>query len=225
MKNIIFPILLYLFFMPSFMSAQDGEPRTHQLSLNLMALLQGRNVDILYQRHQEKGSLRLGLNGTLYTSEVNERDESPSERANYNYNIGLRIGRAFHKKVREFDLYYGADAVLSYRVDQRVIDQESSTDELLVETRNFSRLLEPGLAIQPFLGLNYTINELLSIGLELRSSLGYNIGFNSATREQKITNLISNDVQEETVESGPIQTHSFNLDLINFYGVWLSIHL
>ncbi|MFK7922035.1 MAG: hypothetical protein AB8H47_08760 [Bacteroidia bacterium] len=224
MKNSKLLSLCFLLFAPLFLHAQNAGPRTHQLSLELLGLVHNNNVAVLYWRHQENTSIRFGLSGSLRTRH-SDGITPLFQRANYDTRFGLRIGKAFHKTIREFDLYYGADAFLSCFFTQEAINEEFTRNGSFVNSQSWNRLIQPGLAIQPFLGLNYAINEIVSLGLEIRSSLGYTLGIAQSTKESMITNLTTNEVEMSTTETGPTETHSFNLDLINFYGLWLSIHL
>ncbi len=225
MKYFTFTTLFFLLSLPTLLKGQEKEPRAHQLSLNLLSVRQNQPIAFLYQYHLEKGSLRFGLSGNLASSDSEGDDTDLVDNTFLRYNLGLRGGWAFHKMVREFDLYYGADAVIRYWHDERNQNQQQVDNDFLIQNRvrNLSR--GTGLAIEPFLGLNYAVNEMLSLGIELRSSIGYSLGVHESFRERNWINLLTNDVQTNTMEEGPVQTNNLDLSLINFYGVWLSIHL
>lgn len=146
--------------MPYCLTAQESNPKIHELGLNLAGL---NSFGIRYRTGTENTLLRLTLssiNGSTQKNKSGSDLTSTSKSAGIGFNIGFEKRK---KLSNNLSFYYGADLLTSFSGGSN--KSETSGDEYK------QRIISSGAGL--VLGLGYKFNNDISISAEVVPSLLY----------------------------------------------------
>ena len=141
-----------------------SEPNKHQLNIgyfNAFNLTSINNLGIGYKyTFKDKGALRVATSFN-YSDDKREYDN----RLQNNSSIGVnpRVGYEFHMNFRKIIVFYGVDIVGSYIESKESIEYY---DPDLYKYNSESTITYKGIGVSPILGVQYQINNSISISTE-----------------------------------------------------------
>lgn len=131
--------------------------------------LEGSNkIGIMYKRSFSKGALRIGSSFSVSnSSSENENHYSLDGKSHY---FAPRLGYEFHKNIKNWQLFYGADLQYSNSYSYQNTDFYGSS---YYENRESTRKSN-SFGVRPFMGVKYQINNWFSITTETGLLAAYN---------------------------------------------------
>jgi hypothetical protein len=118
-----------------------------------------------YKRIFKSNALRIGLGITSYKTIINDAMSIQSKYNNFYLGIGFEH---YSYLTKRWNLYIGADAIISYRKSSSLISFSSTSNQTYTT-----------YGISPLLGLQFKINSRLSVSTETSYAILYTISDNS----------------------------------------------
>jgi hypothetical protein len=195
-KNLL--IMLAFVLMPYFLTAQENNPKIHDLGLNFAGLY---SFGIRYKTGTEKTLLRLTLSSINATTNKNKSGSdltSTSKTAGIGFNIGFEKRKPLSNNLT---FYYGADLLTSFSGDS--YKYESTGNELK------QRTISSGAGL--VLGFGYKFNNDISLSAEVVPSFLYSKTKNTTTSAGEESVSTSSGFEYGLSYTGANLTLSFRL--------------
>ena len=137
----------------------------------------------------------------MYDDNSTENDTIESSQTSNSFNAGIGIEHYVYLTKR-FNFFFGIDAVVNYS-SNKYVQGNSATSTY------FSKQFNYGYGVSPLLGIQFKINNRLSVSTETNYSITYTVG------ESKRTNTPDSSFDAETKSNGMRTTFSAPIN-VNF---------
>jgi hypothetical protein len=123
---------------------------------------------ISYKRVFKSSAIRFGIGGNIYDDNSTENDTIESSRASSSFNVGIGIEHYIYLTKR-FNFFFGIDAVVNYNKNEYV--QGNSDNSTYRSTQ-----LNYGYGVSPLVGIQFKLNNRMSVSTETNYSITYTKG-------------------------------------------------